>query len=86
MSGREANYIALSADSEEHALPTIYHEFVHAMLNNSVAGMPLWFSEGLAEYYSTFALQGGTRVEYELRTHRLTAGARGAGRKAQAVY
>jgi tetratricopeptide (TPR) repeat protein len=32
----------------------IFHEYVHQLTNNTLGDEPAWFSEGLAEYYSTF--------------------------------
>ena len=40
----------------------VYHEFVHLLVNNSVRSMPLWFNEGLAEYYATFEVQRVGRI------------------------
>ena len=34
----------------------IYHELVHLMVNNTVRGLPVWFNEGLAEYYRTLQI------------------------------
>ncbi len=36
----------------------IYHEFVHYLVAHNFHNVPRWFHEGLAEYYSTFALEG----------------------------
>lgn len=63
MSGRDANYIAIAGDEEDGALRVVQHEYVHLLLSHTVADLPLWFHEGLAEYYSTFALHGGAGVE-----------------------
>lgn len=49
----EGNFIVLNADVD--ALPTVYHEFIHFFVNNNLARVPLWFDEGIAEYYSTFS-------------------------------
>ena len=58
---RDGNYIALNADpSLVGALATIHHEYVHELVQHNFPGVPLWFNEGLAEYYSTFAVDGGT--------------------------
>ena len=58
---RDGNYIALNADpSLVGALATIHHEYVHELVQHNFPGVPLWFNEGLAEYYSTFAVEGGT--------------------------
>jgi hypothetical protein len=40
------------ADSDRFALA--YHEYVHAVVGESLAGCPLWLNEGLAELAATF--------------------------------
>ena len=57
---RDGNYIALNADPGiVGALATIQHEYVHQLVQHNLPRVPLWFNEGLAEYYSTFAVEGG---------------------------
>jgi uncharacterized protein HemY len=63
--GEDVNYIALTSerDSSAHPFRVIFHEYVHLLVNNSMgATVPLWFNEGLAEYYSTFDLMNERRV------------------------
>ncbi len=56
---RDGNFIALNADpSLVGALATIQHEYVHELVQHNLPTVPLWFNEGLAEYYSTFAVEG----------------------------
>jgi tetratricopeptide (TPR) repeat protein len=55
--GDDVNYIALTSErtSAEQPFRVIFHEYVHLMVNNAMGeALPLWFNEGLAEYYSTF--------------------------------
>jgi tetratricopeptide (TPR) repeat protein len=55
--GEDKNYIALTSEraSESQPFRTMFHEYVHLLVNNSMGvTVPLWFNEGLAEYYSTF--------------------------------
>ncbi|HMF57982.1 MAG TPA: tetratricopeptide repeat protein, partial [Pyrinomonadaceae bacterium] len=40
----------------------IFHEYVHLLINDSVGSVPLWFNEGLAEYYSTFDISDDRKV------------------------
>lgn len=57
--GPDVNYITLSTEylsEEDEPFKVIFHEYVHLLVNNTMANMPLWFNEGLAEYYSTFYL------------------------------
>jgi tetratricopeptide (TPR) repeat protein len=54
--GEDVNYIAVTA-----TLPSpniVLHEYVHFLLRENIGGLPLWISEGLAECYSTFDLNG----------------------------
>ena len=63
MGGQAINYITLTTETrgkggEDERYGIIYHELVHLMVNNTVRGVPLWFNEGLAEYYRTLQLGG----------------------------
>ncbi len=60
LANRDGNFITLNADPGlVGALATIQHEYVHELVQHNFPGVPLWFNEGLAEYYSTFAVEGG---------------------------
>ena len=54
--GPDVNYITLTIEQHGDQSPynVIFHEYVHLLLNNTLDNVPLWFNEGLAEYYSTF--------------------------------
>src|SRR5687768_6540191 len=63
--GEDVNYITLTTEREsESTYATIYHEYVHLLVNNSLGKgtAPAWFNEGLAEYYSTFAIEEDRKV------------------------
>jgi tetratricopeptide (TPR) repeat protein len=49
----EANYMAVKADMSS-VEGVVYHEYLHFLLHNNYASLPLWFDEGLAEFYGTF--------------------------------
>ncbi|HYK02144.1 MAG TPA: tetratricopeptide repeat protein [Thermoanaerobaculia bacterium] len=51
------NFILLDS-SAESVDRVVYHELTHQFVQNTSAGLPLWFNEGLAEYYSTFQTVG----------------------------
>jgi tetratricopeptide (TPR) repeat protein len=53
-----AYYITLSTEAAERAYPTIFHEYVHLLVGTTLADVPVWFNEGLAEYYSTYQMYG----------------------------
>ena len=60
MPGSDINYITLTAElSQENPFSTIFHEYVHSLTNDNTFSTPLWFSEGLAEFYSTFEVTDG---------------------------
>jgi tetratricopeptide (TPR) repeat protein len=50
---RSGNFILLRSDAEG-ADRTVYHELTHQFMANTTDGLPVWFNEGIAEYYSTF--------------------------------
>jgi Flp pilus assembly protein TadD len=53
--GRQlANYMAVNGDQPGDERAIIYHEYLHYVMHNSYATLPLWLHEGMAEYYSTF--------------------------------
>jgi tetratricopeptide (TPR) repeat protein len=53
--GRQlANYVAINGDQHGDERAIIYHEYLHYLMHNNFAALPLWLHEGLAEYYSTF--------------------------------
>jgi tetratricopeptide (TPR) repeat protein len=61
LSGLGGAFITLNLDSGEAAYPAIYHEYSHFLLRGVFGGAPLWFSEGLAEYYSTLEVTSDGR-------------------------
>jgi tetratricopeptide (TPR) repeat protein len=57
-SGEDVNYITLTTEQlATDPYQIIFHEYVHLLLHNTVRNVPPWFDEGLAEYYSTFAVE-----------------------------
>lgn len=57
LAGGDGNYIALHA--EPPANRVLYHELTHELLRHDGAAIPAWINEGLAEYFSTFAVKNG---------------------------
>jgi tetratricopeptide (TPR) repeat protein len=62
-SSPDVDYITLSVDRRHvrKADALAFHEYVHLLVRNSFGNAPLWFNEGLAEYYSTFEISDGNR-------------------------
>lgn len=55
MSREHANYMVLEGSGRELDLETVFHEYTHYLVSRNVrVNMPMWLSEGLAEFYSTF--------------------------------
>jgi tetratricopeptide (TPR) repeat protein len=64
-SGPDVNYITLTTESrstEQNPFSVIFHEYTHLLINATSGNVPTWFNEGLAEYYSTFSIEGDRRV------------------------
>jgi Tfp pilus assembly protein PilF len=60
-SSEDMNIVALADNDRDESLRTIFHEYVHLVIDNVSQGMPLWLNEGLAEYYSTFQVEDSGR-------------------------
>ena len=58
LGNEQANFILLDADAPGGIDRVVYHELTHYFVKNTLAGLPLWFHEGIAEYYSTFSAHG----------------------------
>lgn len=50
------NDIALQLEGFEESARIVFHEYTHLLLHNAARSIPIWLDEGLAEYYSTYAL------------------------------
>lgn len=63
LSNQDVDYITFSIDRQHVREPDAlaFHEYVHLLVRNSFRNAPLWFNEGLAEYYSTFEISDGNR-------------------------
>lgn len=53
-SREDAEYMALRADAGEATDDILYHEYLHYVLRNNFANLPVWLNEGMAELYATF--------------------------------
>jgi tetratricopeptide (TPR) repeat protein len=54
--GEDVNYIALTGSMVSPNV--VLHEYVHFLTRENVTALPVWASEGLAESYSTFEMNG----------------------------
>ena len=62
--GPDMNYITLTTETngQQDAFSVIFHEYTHLLVENTFEKAPLWFNEGLAEYYSTFKMTDDQKV------------------------
>lgn len=71
--GQDVNYITLTTelDGRQDPFNVIFHEYTHLLVNNTFENAPLWFNEGLAEYYSSFKMTDDRKVElgYPISNH-----------------
>jgi len=59
LSSPDGNLLTLDADpGYVGAFAVIYHEYVHYLVDSNLPDVPRWFNEGLAEYYSSFRVEG----------------------------
>ena len=50
--GPERNYVLMQLDAEgDHPYAVVYHEYTHLLASPFAQWLPLWFDEGLAEFY-----------------------------------
>jgi hypothetical protein len=60
----DVNFIAIVGDGEPWRLPIVFHEYAHVIIANAGRNVPVWLSEGIAEYYSTFEVSPNGREVY----------------------
>jgi hypothetical protein len=49
-------------NGSQDAFSVIFHEYTHLLVNNTFKNAPVWFNEGLAEYYSTFKITDDRKI------------------------
>jgi tetratricopeptide (TPR) repeat protein len=61
--GEDVNYITLTTELQTlDPFNVIFHEYTHLLVNNTFKNAPVWFNEGLAEYYSTFSITDDQKI------------------------
>jgi tetratricopeptide (TPR) repeat protein len=61
-SGEDVNYILMTSElRENNPYAVIFHEYVHALTSDNSRPLPSWLSEGIAEYYSSFEVEGNNK-------------------------
>jgi tetratricopeptide (TPR) repeat protein len=59
VSGRDRNYVALRMDADSQgSYHIVYHEYVHLLESLNFSSLPVWVSEGLAEFYAAARIEG----------------------------
>ncbi|HEX3580455.1 MAG TPA: hypothetical protein VH087_01745, partial [Thermoanaerobaculia bacterium] len=76
---RDGDTLLLNGDQWQHSVgPEVYHELTHTFTAHSSATLPLWFIEGIAEFYSTFdVVRGQVKIGYPPEGHTKWLRARG---------
>jgi tetratricopeptide (TPR) repeat protein len=70
----DRHYVALQTDVQtENPYQIVYHEYTHAIINLNFRALPVWFNEGLAEYFGNSVIRDkyvevGKVTSYHLRT------------------
>jgi hypothetical protein len=54
--GPDTTYIAVRLNNADQSFREMFHEYSHLLLRRVFPDAPLWFNEGLAEYYSTLRI------------------------------
>lgn len=62
--GPDVNYITLTTElnGSQDPFTVIFHEYTHLLVDNTIQDAPVWFNEGLAEYYSAFQITDDQKV------------------------
>ena len=55
---RDGGFLLVGPAAESGSRRILYHEYVHHFLASNFTDVPVWFAEGLAECYGTFAIEG----------------------------
>jgi tetratricopeptide (TPR) repeat protein len=54
--GSDENYVTITTDTADDGFKIVCHEYTHFLIGHALSSAPVWLNEGLAEFYSTFAL------------------------------
>jgi tetratricopeptide (TPR) repeat protein len=58
VSEEERHFVAVRTNIEgENPYEVVYHEYTHAIMNLNFRGLPVWLSEGLAEYFGNSTIR-----------------------------
>jgi Tfp pilus assembly protein PilF len=55
--GEDKHFVAVRTDVQgDFPYHVVYHEYTHAIMNLNFQGLPIWFGEGIAEYFGNATL------------------------------
>lgn len=71
VAGRDRNYVALRMDvNANDGYHVVYHEYVHLLESMNFSSLPVWVSEGLAEFYAEARIEGKeVKLGYPIAEH-----------------
>jgi tetratricopeptide (TPR) repeat protein len=58
----DINYLVVNIENGEAGFSTVFHEYSHFLVSNSLGQIPVWASEGLAQFYESFQERDSGRV------------------------
>lgn len=61
LQNQDKNYILLNLDAN-NLWETVFHEYSHCLLDTVSRNLPIWFTEGFAEFYSTIQISNKQAV------------------------
>ncbi len=62
LSNEDVNYLVVNIENGEVGFSTVFHEYSHFLIGNSLGQIPVWASEGLAQFYESFEERDSGRV------------------------
>jgi tetratricopeptide (TPR) repeat protein len=58
----DINYLVVNIENGEIGFSTIFHEYAHFLISNSLGQVPVWANEGLAQFYESFEERDSGRI------------------------
>jgi Flp pilus assembly protein TadD len=62
LSNEDINYLVVNIENGEVGFSTVFHEYSHFLIGNSLGRIPVWANEGLAQFYQSFQERDSGRV------------------------
>jgi hypothetical protein len=58
----DVNYLVVNIENGELGFSTVFHEYSHFLIGNTLGHVPVWVSEGLAQFYESFEERDSGRI------------------------